>query len=336
MTEESMQEIAPKDVRLRFSEPEVAPPTYEEPFFTRMLRGFGFDLFSALHFLAALSIWLFFGMLFKNVTVSTIILGALLPTQFALATVWAVWSSDRLPSRLARLTWQLSLIYFLLLIFSYFLGISHLAELWILPLMMLPLVFLAWLPAWLYSLFCGRMSNTYQVHDQATRNQFSLLDAWRWSTHLCGLLAVMTCFKSQIVGWEALTYVALAGFVLVVSLPVGILVPTLLWITLGENWTPARSVSVSILILIWTVLPLFGSISSLPRGNEVWLLTWVMVSICASVTLGTAWLLRWRGWRFTRKPIGPVAIKSEGVPANSTQVQMSLEELRKLINGEPT
>jgi hypothetical protein len=309
VTEESKQENAPKDVRLRFSDPEVAPPTYEEPSFTRMLRVFGFDLFSALHLFVALSIWLLFGMLLKNVTVSSTILGALLPTQVALATVWATWSSDRLPSRLGRLAWQLSIIYFLLLIFSYFLGISHLAGLWILPLLMLPLVLLAWLPAWLFSVFGGRLSNLYPVIHQASGNQFRLVDAWRWSTHLCGLLAVMACFKNQIVGYEFFYYIYLGGFVTLVSLPVGILVTTLLWLTLGDKWSSAKSFTALILIVLWTFLPVFSTSWSPLLGNQFWSVTWILNPICGAVTLVTAWLLRWGGWRFTRKPRGPIAVK---------------------------
>jgi hypothetical protein len=228
----------------------------------------------------------------------------LIITQIGLATVWATWSTEPLLVRTGRLLWQMLALYLLLLVIDSLREQRHTAMLWYLALTMTPLILAAWLPAWVLRWFRWRLENITEPHQTARRPmQFRLADAWRWCTLLCILLAAMVSFRNELIGWEELGYAILLYLGVVVSVPAGLLVSLVCWLSLAQRWTMPRKIVAVLMVVAWFVV---SGLAAWYAGDwhfddrDVWGGVWILVDVACVATLFTAALLRRSGWRLMR------------------------------------
>jgi hypothetical protein len=272
----------------------------------RLLVLLGLDPLTAAYFLLALLLWLLLGLFSGGQGIAACILSALIPAQICLSTIWATWSPERLAIRLSNWAWRLTVTYFLILVMGAISGPPrHTADLWFFPMLMAVIAFAAWLSSGIFWLFRWRivMRETDRTIAPA-QNQFRLSDIWRWMTQICALLAVMTLFKDEVVGWAGLGYVIVAYLILLESVPVGLLVTLVFWLALGEHWTQPKKITASLLLGAWTslsALTLFFLFAKVETGLG-WLWAWGIADICILATVVAAYFLRKRGWVLIRQP----------------------------------
>lgn len=264
------------------------------------------DELFALHGIVTIGLVLFCLSLTDPSEVAVTVAIGVISTQICLTTAWSTWSHDRLEVRLGRLLWRMGWLYLFLLLIGTLNERRHLAMLWSLALAMGCFVLAAWLPAEVLRWFCWRRIQRGELPAPPPRFQFRLADVLRWTTLVCMLLAVMSRFREEVSGWDGLGYAILVGYGVVTSAPTGLVATLLLWIAMGERWTTARRIVVRLLVSAWLILSAVavysGLANDLPEERRVWVAIWGLTVIGIIVTLATAGILRFQGWRVVRLP----------------------------------
>ena len=89
-----------------------------------------------------------------------------------------------------------------------------------------------------------------------------------------------------------------------ISAPTGIVVTLLLWLAMGERWTTARTIIAGLLAsaaLILSAVAAYFRLSS-DQSDQGLAGIWILAAIGCIVTLATAGILRFQGWRVVRIP----------------------------------
>ncbi|MFN0016782.1 MAG: hypothetical protein ACKVP0_00900 [Pirellulaceae bacterium] len=258
------------------------------------------------HGIVTIGFLLFLRTLTDPSQVAALVAVGLISTQVCLITAWSTWSPERLEVRAGRLLWRMGWLYLALLLLAGLNEDRHLMLLWSLPLAMGCFVLATWLPAEVLRWFRWRRIQRGELPVPLPRFQFRLADVLRWTTLVCMLLAVMSRYRDEATGYlEDLGYVILIFFGVVASVPTGLVVTLLLWLTMGQRWTRARTIVTGLLAtagLIHSALAAYFGLDKDAPDNELWAAIWGLSAIGCSVTLVTAAILRFQGWRVARKP----------------------------------
>ena len=236
--------------------------------------------------------------------VSALVAIGLISTQVCLITAWSTWSPERLEVRAGRLLWRMGWLYLALLLFAGLNEDRHLMLLWSLPLAIGCFVLATWLPAEVLRWFRWRRIQRGELPVPLPRFQFRLADVLRWTTLVCMLLAVMSRYRDEATGYlEDLGYVILIFFGVVASVPTGLVVTLLLWLAMGQRWTTARTIVAGLLATAGLIHSALAAYFGLDKyaDNELWVAIWGLAVVGCSVTLVTAAILCFQGWRVARQ-----------------------------------
>lgn len=254
------------------------------------------------HGIVTIGLLLFFRTLAHPSPLPALVVFGFVSTQVCLITAWSTWSPERIEVRAGRLLWRMGWLYLALLLLASLNEDRHVMLLWSLPLTMVCFVLAAWLPAEVFRWFGWRRVQAGETPPLQPRFQFRLADVLRWTTLVCMLLAAMSRFREEVIGWGGLGYAILVYLGFVASVPTGLVVIILLWLAIGERWTTARTIVASLLATTGLLLSAVAAYAGLAsqQSDQGLVGIWILAVIGCSVTLATAGILRFQGWRVVR------------------------------------
>lgn len=257
------------------------------------------DLITAGHFAIGFGLWTIIRLTSKNSDTAFGLFFGLFPTQICLATAWATFSPERAWVRFGRLAWHLLIAYFLVLLFNVIAGPRYLKTLWFTPLMIalfvIPMLMISAVVRWFgWRLVCDA-KNPIDLEPEA---KFRLIDAWRWSTQICLLLAVMTSFREDIKGWDDLGYVILFVVAAWECVPAAMIVSLTWWLTMCTTWSKVHAVLVAVLSAAWLLLITLAAVRN--SQEFPYFVVWLMLTVSLATAGLTAMFARREGWRMSR------------------------------------